>query len=242
MSPIKNKIRRHGFTMLEIIVALTIVLIIFSVVYGTYFAVTRSADRCSDKITLSFQARSFLNKLSYQLRSAYLTQDRLDSSENPSVLSVPDNTPRYFAGYRQPRDGIILHFLTTGGLFRSQLAPQGPFEVAYRYDPSLSCLYYCQQIYVPQSLPGNNSKLSITTQAPNWFPIAENITGLELAFYDGNQWHDHWLDREKNNLPQAVKVVITLQGNNASSEIYSTIIYFPCSQNNSALHNLSPEK
>jgi len=242
MLPIECKNHRHGFTLLEIIIALVIVLIIFSVVYGTYFAANHSARRCNDKISLAFQARSLLTKIAYQLRSAYLSPDLLNASENISVLSAPDDTPRYFTGCSQSQDGIILHFLTTGGLFNNQLAPHGPFEVAYRYDPSRSCLYYCQQIYPPQSLPEKHPGLNITAQTPDWFPLAQNLSNLELSFYDGIKWHNNWLERKKNNLPQAVKIIITFSNYNASPEIYSTIIYLPCSQNPSALQILGPDK
>jgi hypothetical protein len=214
---------------MEIMVALVLVLIILSVVYGAYLAASRSVDRCLDKTTTSMQARSLLDKMARQLRCTYVPPDLLVQNKTGNITpDLSPETPLFFAGSRNPKDGIILQYITTAALFHDQKFPHGPFEVAYRFDPYSGRLWYHQQNHFPIPTGQNNPGLKFNTDDKNWFPLTGSLTHIELSFFDGQKWHNHWLGREKNSLPRAVKISLTIEQKNTAPKLYTTTIHLPC--------------
>jgi len=89
--------KRHGFTLLEILTALTIFLIIISVMYGSYISTTQSVNHCQTKITQAQEARSILTKMSQQLRCCYMPQSKAQKLINnnfPSKFPELQPTPQ----------------------------------------------------------------------------------------------------------------------------------------------------
>jgi prepilin-type N-terminal cleavage/methylation domain-containing protein len=58
-----NKSNKNGFTLLEILVAMAIIVLIVSMVYGSYFATSKSAQACNTRIANSQQGRKLLEKV-----------------------------------------------------------------------------------------------------------------------------------------------------------------------------------
>ncbi len=208
----KNKPQK-GFTLLEILIAMSIVLIIFSVLYGTYFAATSSANRCNANITTTREARSLLAKISRQVRCAYVpTQSakRPSTATSAADLITDVDEQVIFRADTEDRDGIILRMVTTAGIFHDQLSRHGPFQVAYKYDSDQSILFYTQQLIATRS--------DSHPQQYEWFPLAENVESIELSFFDGLKWIDHWNRLEQNQqLPYAVKIEIVINDTNSGT-------------------------
>ncbi len=210
----KNK-HQKGFTLLEILIAMSIVLIIFSVVYGTYFAATSSANRCNANITTTREARSLLAKISRQLRCVYVPTHpqpvkRASTATLAADLITDVDEQMIFQADTEDKDGIILRMVTTAGIFHDRLSRHGPFQVAYRYDSDQGILFYTQQLIAtrPESHP----------QRYEWFPLAENVESIELSFFDGREWLDHWNRREQNQkIPCAVKIEVVMNNTNSGT-------------------------
>ena len=216
-----TRFNNDGFTLLEILIAMSIVLIIFSVVYGTYFAATSSANRCNANITTTREARSLLAKISRQLRCVYVPTHpqpvkRASTATFTADLITDVDEQVIFRAGTEDRDGIILRMVTTAGIFNDRLSQHGPFQVAYRYDSDQGILFYAQQLIVMQS--------QSHPQRYEWFPLAENIESIELSFFDGRNWFDHWNHREQNQqLPCAVKIEVIMNNTNSGTcEITTT--------------------
>ena len=207
----KNK-HQKGFTLIEILIAMSIVLIIFSVVYGTYFAATSSANRCNANITTTREARSLLAKISRQLRCVYVPthpQPVKRASIDADLITDVDEQVIFRADTKD-RDGIILRMVTTAGIFNDRLSQHGPFQVAYRYDSDQGILFYTQQLIAMRS--------ESHPQRYEWFPLAENVESIELSFFDGRNWLDHWNRRGQNQqLPCAVKIEVIMNNTNSGT-------------------------
>ncbi|MFC1782828.1 type II secretion system protein J [Planctomycetota bacterium] len=210
--------QKHGFTLLEILVALTIFAIIISAVYGSYFAAAQSADRCRTKIAQSRQARTLLDRMARQIRCCYLAppQNHPAASENKTSTKIDlrKNPRPCLRGGTDHPDSIILHLTTTAAIYPDNDLPAGPFEAAYKYDVQSYKLYYHQQKFVP------NSK--ITPSRWNWSLIAKNVAGMELSFFDGQRWLTSWNLKDKKSPPSAVKINLYLSDTNNNLTEFST--------------------
>ncbi|MCK4628574.1 MAG: prepilin-type N-terminal cleavage/methylation domain-containing protein [Sedimentisphaerales bacterium] len=206
----KNK-HQKGFTLIEILIAMSIVLIIFSAVYGAYFAATSSANRCNANITTVREARSLLAKMTRQVRCVYVpAQLPKQTSTAPSAIGLitAEDEQVVFRADTKDKNGIILRMVTTAGIFHDRLSQHGPFQVAYRYDSDQGILFYTQQLIAMQS--------ENHPQRHEWFPLAENVESIELSFFDSRKWFDNWNRREQNQqLPCAVKIEVLMNSTNA---------------------------
>ena len=208
-----TRLNNDGFTLIEILIAMSVVLIIFSVVYGAYFAATSSASRCNANITTAREARSLLAKISRQVRCAYVpTHSAKRTSTSPSatdLVTVGDEQVIFRADTKD-KDGIILRMVTAAGIFHNRLSRNGPFQVAYKYDPDQGILFYAQQLIATQS---KNQQ-----QQYKWLPLAENVESIELSFFDGRKWLDHWNRREQNQqLPCIVKIEVVMNNTHSGT-------------------------
>ena len=234
--------RKTGFTLIEIIIAIAIVFTILSVVYGTYFATTGSVQRCQTKIDAACQARTLLEKMSRQIRCIYPIPNDKPPATEPKSQDRPWNIQNnYPSSLEAPADknesNIIISMVTTAGIFRDKLLTHGPFRITYKYDPNLKTLFYCQKKYIP--LPQNNSlsarqrfnpTLTDELTNENWFPVSKNISQIELFFYGDDKWLNHWSCREKSKLPKAVKIKLTLKNKNSTTTTFTTVADVTCSK------------
>jgi type II secretion system protein J len=217
---------KGGFTLVEILVAMAIIVTIVSMVYGSYFATSKSTQACKSRMTLSQQGRKVLEQMARQIRCSYV--GKADKHTNPTSIPQQKEAVRagaieYFNGNPDEPSGEILHLVTTNGSLVGQAPPDGLFEVTYRLDKSNGLLSSSQRRFVatPES----------AVQEKKWQPIAEDVESLKLAFFDGQQWLNTWDFKDKDELPCAVKINITWEDKNHRQYQYGTIAYIYCRKN-----------
>jgi len=216
---------RTGFTLVEILVAMTIIVTIVSMVYGSYFATAKSTDVYKAKMTLSGQTRRVLRQMARQIRCSYIgkTQERLDSAGTISrgERKITEKPIIYFNCEPDARGGEILHLVTTNGLFCQEGQADGLFDVTYKFDKNSGTLSLSQIRFV-----GTPERL---IEKRNWRPLLKNVECVELDFFDGKQWLPKWDFKQKRKLPYAVKIGITSKDENHRQCHYGTIAYVGCS-------------
>jgi len=226
---VKRRSIKTGFTLIEILVAVAIIAAIISMVYGSYFAASKSAQACKIRIALSEEGRKLLGQMTQQIRCCYAGS--VKESEYPESKAhqqkeyIPESIKSYFNGDSGEMGGEILYLVTTSGISEEQAAENGLFEVVYKFDKNSSTLFFSQERFVDTT---NNS-----IQKRNWQPVAENIESIELAFSDGQQWLQSWDFKEKRELPVAVKINITCEDENYRQYHYGTTAYVCCGKNES---------
>jgi type II secretion system protein J len=222
---VNSKSVKKGFTLIEILVTVAIIATIVSMVYGSYFATSKSAQACRKRIALSKQGREIVGQMARQIRCSYASS--VKKSTPPAVKGslkkevTLENTISYFNGNSGEMGGEILYLVTTNGSLDKQ-AP-GLFEVTYKFDKRSGTLLFSQERFIdtPKSF----------FEKKNWQPLAENIESIELAFSDGRQWLNTWDFKEKRGLPYAVKINITCQDENCRQLSYGTSAYISCRKN-----------
>jgi len=220
-----------GFTLVEILIALALLATILSMVYGSYFATSRSAQVCQVRIAMSQQGRTSLDQMAQQIRCAYVgiaKDDNLDESGTRQKRIVREDGMSYFTGSRNASNGEILRFVTTNGFAQEKDEPaKGLFEVTYRFDRHTRTLFLSQRRFI-----GTTKK----AEKRNWIPIAKNIEHLELEFFDGKQWLRRWDFEDKKKLPSAVRMEIGCRDEDNRRYTYGTVAYVSCCDNGTGTH------
>ncbi len=217
---------KDGFTLVEILLAMAIIVTIVSMVYGSYFATSKSTQAYKSKITLSRQGRKVLGQMARQIRCSYAS--KADKNTYPAPIPQQGNTDpasaiNYFKGNSDEPSGEILHLVTTNGFSVGLVPSNGLFEATYKLDKSRGLLFSSQR------------RLAVTSksveQKKKWQQIAEDIESLKLAFFDGQKWLNKWDFKDKKQLPCAVKINITWEDKNHRQYQYGTIAYICCRKN-----------
>lgn len=215
-----------GFTLVEILVAVAIIATIVSMVYGSYFATSRSAQAYQARTSLFQQCRKVLNQMARQIRGSYAgtteKQTDTDSAISWQRKKMFENPNDYFGGGPDDPSGEILHIVTTNGIFCSQDQTGGLFDATYKFDKSAGVLFVSQRRFI------NTSENVVEKQ--NWRPVLRNVKSVELAFFDGQQWIHSWDFKNKKTLPCAVKVNISCEDKIYQQHHFGTIAYVSCRQ------------
>lgn len=220
----KTRYQQSGFTLIEILVASAIILSILSIVYGTYFTISKSTQATRARLTLSQQALKVLPQITRQIRCSYAEagsdSEYVTKKTSRQKNKKTHNNPDFFSGSADNAGEEILHLITTNKFDMPQNSPEGLFDVTYRFDRSKGQLYLSQKRFVGTTKNTAEKKL--------WQPIAKNIQSLELVFFDGRQWLNKWSFKDRKKLPNAVKIDITFR--DKTDRIYecSTVAYIYC--------------
>ncbi len=216
-----------GFTLIEVLVAVTIIVTIVSMVYGSYFATAKSADVYKTRMTLSAQTRKVIDWMIRQIRCSYIGKENEKKnwadarSERTNIIS---KNPVIYFSYKSDTPGSgILRFVTTHKLFCEEGHASGLFDVAYKFNRNISTLYLSQSRFT-----GTSEKYP---EDRNWRPILTNVESIELEFFDGQKWCGEWDFKQKLKLPFAVKIGITCRDENHRQCRYGTVANINCSRN-----------
>ena len=215
---------KHGFTLIEILVAMAITTSIFAMMYAGYRAISKSAGICNERIATLDETRNALAQMARQISCSYPSRKQTETPAAKAILKkekkIHKNSSDLFKGDSNNINGWILNFVTTTSGFRSQKETDGLFEVIYRFEKSTGQLLFSQTKFV-----GSNTSLESDRF---WLPIGKDITAVELAFYDGQEWLEKWDSSEKLPLPYAVKVDITVGHKNLRPYHYTAVAPVYC--------------
>jgi len=224
-----HKADKTGFTLIEMLVAVAMIVTIVSMVYGSYSATSKSAEAYKARMTLADHARSVLQQMARQVRCCYggAPADSTDPTKAalPKTAAILQSPVNYFKGGASAPNGEILHLVTTSAL-SGEPPGGGLFDAAYRFDKGTHILFVsCTRfVQTPKGL----------VEERDWSPLIENVEHIELTFFDGSQWLGEWDFGRRKNLPAAVRIDIACRDENRRQCSYGTVAHICCSnsQNN----------
>ena len=81
---------KSGFTLIEILIAVAMIAVIVSMVYGSYSAASKSTQACRARIALLQQMEEVLGEMSWQIRCSYAgaTDERVGNGVDLTTLWV----------------------------------------------------------------------------------------------------------------------------------------------------------
>ncbi|MBN1507625.1 MAG: prepilin-type N-terminal cleavage/methylation domain-containing protein [Sedimentisphaerales bacterium] len=219
-----------GFTLIEMLVSLTIIAAILAMVYSSFAATTRSIDASTARLADTERACFALRLMARQLRCAYVPGPAQSLSAGPhephmtgdsaALLDITTVSPlarsTQFRGDSRDPQGRVLSFITSSGLGAGPDAPRGLFHVTYLYNKVSSTLSVSRRNQA-DSWDGRSR-----TKRPEL--LLSDVSGIELKFHDGRQWRPTWDAAQRHELPRAVKLEIALVDEAGNQHLLRTTV------------------
>lgn len=193
-----------GFTLLEVLVALVLLVILSGALYGTYFSLMRGRETAVTKMDERRELAATLDQLRRELAAAFYTRQ----------ISPPN---------------LQLHFVVEDRDFFGKPASTLDFTaVAPPRGGSLPESDQVQIIYKPVE---KEQKLELTRQAKDRYVAGEAIPYPQMGALegflvecstDGTKWVRSWDTALNNGLPRYVRVTLRLKEGEKTVE-YSTV-------------------
>jgi len=203
--------RYSAFTLIELLIALSMLVIILGAVYGTFTATVGTLPRVQAKTALELEARSILRRMTREIRGCYPGRSReqqKSSDKDARSVRLGQAVPNFFAE-KNASEGEILRFVTTAGVSALEENSVGLSAVSYLFDESEGALLRRQSnaISKPESTDGDE----------DWLPLSGNVRSIVVEYFDGEKWHDEWDADEKDGLPRAVRITLEMEGDESVS-------------------------
>lgn len=194
----------HGFTLLEVMIALGILATILVILFGTYSAALDRAERTRERGQIYHEARVLLDLMAQDLRSAYVSVS--GPVKQPKASAYP------FVGEDIEEGNLPADKLT----FYAFLRPLRPdvlegdvCRVVYSLEPTAD---RSQKKILFRRV--NCSLDPETTEREYVFPLTDLARGLDFRYYDARgderfAWDSRNAEGGKN-LPARVKIMVVL--------------------------------
>lgn len=183
-------IRSRGFTLIEILVAITITALVLFTIYGIFTSVSKARKRVETQSEGYRQARIIFDRIGREIRGAYVT------SNNPN-----SHAQTVFAGGINEQGDPFLQLTTTATTPQSGVNT-GLALVGYELEND------------PETPNGKvlirteTSPFSVTQKdQTSGYRLATDLDDMKLRFYANGAWQDQW----QSGIPDIVEVTLTLK-------------------------------
>ncbi len=197
-----NMIRRPssaiaGFTLIEIMTAVTILAIMATVAFTIVFGAVKRSRYIDSRVELSTEAGAIVGLMMEDLRGAFLRE---------GVVPLFQGTDNFNAD--DPTDGLSL--LTTAVFpVNPEIPAGGVGEVEYSIiEGENGAHLLLRREQIPARAPFDDGGYAIE--------ITDRIKSLDLSFSDGEEWFERWdsestAEHEAGKLPRQVRIVLVLE-------------------------------
>lgn len=179
--------RQQGFTLLEIVVAITLVALLLSGVYGVFAGVSKARRRAEIGAELHHRGRVFFERLGRELRSLYVEEK---GSENPFGC--------------ESRDGRMISFtFATYAEAVPGRAQAGAMVVRYTLPEGEAATKTLSRLVLPLHHTEE-------PEAEAAVPFLDLVRDLRLRFYDQGAWSENWPSTGAGKIPEQVEIALVL--------------------------------
>jgi len=217
-----------AFTLMEILLALSMIIIILGAVYGSYKATTISVTHCKPKSIIEQQARLFLQRITSELRCSYagrLNQFRESLFENRPEKemvreAIQQEEPPFFIGDEVSTGQIFLQFVTSTFSSRPNHSIGGLAILSYRLDESGTILLRNVRRYIERFEHDDDDY--------QWLPVLTNVKTIKLEYFKDEKWQEQWKSKDIRSLPQAVRISLVLETDETGPLSFTSSAYIMC--------------
>lgn len=176
----------RGFTLVEVLVAISLLAIVLTSVYGVFSSVSATKQRLDGDSADYHLARVIFDRLGRELHGAY--------------FRAGDQTTLLRGGSNERGEPFLE--LTTTAVTPLSMAGTGIARVAYRLAED------------PQRPPGSKVLLrserprqgpAASAEEPGMMRLAPGVAALGLRFFAAGQWREEW-DAHQGGLPEMVEI------------------------------------
>jgi general secretion pathway protein J len=197
--------REQGFTLVEVLVAVTVTAILLTTVFGIFTSVSRAKERVEGNGAGYHQARVLFDRIGRELRSAYLVRTnpntRFEGGKDDEQHLFLELTTTTFTPYGGNRGGIAR--------VRYELAPDD--EAPAAKEPPWVLLRKEGNLFDPERFD----------QRPG-YRLATGIREMQIRYQnESGEWFEEW-PRSNNRLPQMVELTLTVEIDGAPVPLRTT--------------------
>jgi len=200
-----------GFTLLEVIIAVTILAVMAGIIFSVVLGSTSRSRALEDEMELRLTAGSILNLIAEDLKGAYIQPG-----------SAPFFLGRDLFSRENPADGVDL--VTTAALPVNPMTVAGDLaEVGYTLiheaDKEVGTLY--RREHAPPEEPWDDGGES--------FEISEGVLSFNLRYFDGDNWNDEWDSQDQTRanmtgkIPDEIEIEITMEDESAAVTLRTVV-------------------
>jgi type II secretion system protein J len=226
-----SRITHHGFTLIEMILAIGVAAIVLIAVNMVFFTALHLRDDTADMVDTASPIDSAVTFLKRDLQCAVTP-----TNSNPgSILSGGFRVGNGLTSVGVGDPVAIEMFTATGTLSDSQ--PWGDIQrVTYELKAPASQAATGRDLY--RSITRN--LLAVSTPDVDEQLMLNGVTSLKFSCYDGAQWNDTWDTTDPTaihtNLPLAVRVDIQMSGN-ANAQPVEIVVPIDSQSRSNAMFN-----
>jgi general secretion pathway protein J len=198
----------NGFTLIEVLLSMAILVVLMSVVYGSFSTAGRNVEQAEAARDETDLARTLLAKLSDDLTNAYFNtkMNAVNPNTNLNINLTILYGKKEESGQGEEkvrRDSLSLTTLTN---WRKPDSKETELlEVGYFFkekpDGSGYSLYRREKRELSADVPPLEGGVE--------YEITDRIEGLQLRYYNGTTWVDEWDTRTLGFLPKTVELALT---------------------------------
>jgi len=200
--------RPGGFTLVEILVAVSIMALVLVVIHTAFFSVLRLRERTMDAIESSLPVEQALQTMQRDLANIVVSTNGTNGSLfGPLQTATPTNAlpgqigPNFYTSSGE-LDGIV----PWGNVERINYLLTAPTNGAGGPGQDLV-----------RAITRNLMPVTQTTQPDEKHTLLSGVQSLTFLYYDGTQWDTVWDTTQQTNLPVAIKVQIQMAARNTGA-------------------------
>jgi len=212
------KPRRHsGFTLVEVMLAILLLAVMMSIVYGVVLSTVTAARRVEEITAASEIGPAILTRIRSDLEAAFLPKEG-----------------EYFAGIKKPGSGMDrdrVDFVSSELAYGSKSDVEEPRfhsvnEVGYQVLDSpkvfgVGALYRREDFFI-DSEPLKGGHL---------VELYDRVKSFSLRYYDGQDWRSDWSSKTQKGLPKAVEIELRIyvnqNGDPSFEQSFKTTVILP---------------
>lgn len=223
----RNNKSLSGFTLLELVIAISVFAIILSISYRVFSQLASSKIILDEERDIAKIAHSFMTRFTREIQHVQENQLMLP----PNKKNNPYNTDNFLISKNKNmsnrKPGIELTFVAkdVSQFIRGQQLSSGIVQITYRIeeDPEAKKSEEKGVLLIRDELNYQSDHQQAYDNILT-FPITNNIGGMQLLFYnkEQQQWSDEWTTLNRG-LPSLLKLNLELIGKSGKNYNYSTV-------------------
>ena len=199
-----------GFTLLEVVISIGILVVIMTIVYNTFNSSMKAFTAMENQGNAYAQARIVLSRMSEEIASIYF------SGQNRNTGLLGEDRDEYDLPFDSLHFTSLSHVRWVKDSKESELCEIG-YYLEKNEETRESFLFRREDWNVDGTLEEGGRPLE----------LAEGVDGLNFRYYDGDEWVDEWDSRIKNELPNAIEVVLIMRDPRQKRIAFSSIFPIP---------------
>lgn len=196
----------RGFTLIEVLVAISLLAIVLTSVYGIFGSVNATKLRLDSDSGEYHLARVVFDRLGRELRGAYYRNG--------------DETTLFRGGVNEQGESFLE--LTTTAVTPLSAVGTGIAEVRYRLTPDEES-NKSSQVLLRGERPRQTASIAVDDRMMR---LAPDVASMTLRFYTKGRWTNKW-DAQQDGLPQLVEVSLIVGADEQRQTPFTTAFDIP---------------